>query len=363
MRTDCGCIEIKHEPLEFEITGPVPNLTRYSIVLPNTSEEDWCRLKNKIIFDFQDVVKKLECGIQPDIELLLEEISLMYMKCNCNFNITKQVFTTNPEEEPQYLTKQNLLTEFETEEEKNQVLANIGVTNILNTTTSTLNAAINELNDTVNTKVGFVRKIGDMYYGFTSNESYIEWIKQGSDDSSNLILAKWISANFVPNYYTIIFDTMGGNLIESQEVIEGYSIDIPTPTWPNEDRIFQGWYDNINYTGNTYSGTYTPKSNKIFYAKWRQAPLTNLIMYSFSTKQNANYTSSFTTTNLTKNTESNILNRMKYHYIPSDVPITITKEEYGEYGVQTVVIGYYDNNNKVYKIEDMSLINENIKYN
>lgn len=131
MRTGCGCLEIQHEPLEFKITTPVINLTKYSGTLPNTNEQDWCRLKSKIIADFLDIVKKLECGIQPDIEILLEEISLIYMNSDYNFNVTKQMYFSNPEDEVNYLTKENYLTEFKTTEERYQVLNNLGVLDYL----------------------------------------------------------------------------------------------------------------------------------------------------------------------------------------------------------------------------------------
>lgn len=35
-------------------------------------------LKQKIICEFQDILQKLNCGIQPDLEFLLEEISVVY---------------------------------------------------------------------------------------------------------------------------------------------------------------------------------------------------------------------------------------------------------------------------------------------
>lgn len=37
-------------------------------------------LKEKIIQDFLTIVNKLECGIQPDLEFLLQEISIVYIK-------------------------------------------------------------------------------------------------------------------------------------------------------------------------------------------------------------------------------------------------------------------------------------------
>ena len=95
--TNCGCREIPHEPFEFKIET-LPTKIIPSVILPNDTEEDWCRLRTKIICDFHDIIRQLECGIQPDVELLLEEISLMYINSNCSFSVTKQVSTTNPED-------------------------------------------------------------------------------------------------------------------------------------------------------------------------------------------------------------------------------------------------------------------------
>lgn len=41
--------------------------------------EDFCELKHKIICEFYNIIKSLECGKQPDLELILQEISLIYM--------------------------------------------------------------------------------------------------------------------------------------------------------------------------------------------------------------------------------------------------------------------------------------------
>jgi len=40
-------------------------------------EHNICELKEKIIYEYLDIINKLECGIQEDLEFLLEEISLV----------------------------------------------------------------------------------------------------------------------------------------------------------------------------------------------------------------------------------------------------------------------------------------------
>ena len=67
-------------------------------------------------------------------------------------------------------------------------------------------------------------------------------------------------------YYTITFNTMGGNTISPRQVEVGSSTTLPSPT--KEGKRFGGWYLNEDYTGNMYSGTFTPTGNIILYAKW-----------------------------------------------------------------------------------------------
>lgn len=93
MMTNCGCSKINNEPYEFKIKDcDKPQVCSNCKLLPNETEEDWCRLMNKVICDFLKVIKQLECGIQPDIEIILEEISLIYMN-NCKqYGVVKRVF-------------------------------------------------------------------------------------------------------------------------------------------------------------------------------------------------------------------------------------------------------------------------------
>lgn len=121
----CGCSDIKHDPIEFKIDSTPITYINTNILLPNETEDDCC-LMNKIIYEFLDIVNKLECGIQPDIENLLQEISLMDMKNNWNFSVAKEVYSSHPEEDD-LLRKSKYLSEFETQEEKDRVLDNLGI--------------------------------------------------------------------------------------------------------------------------------------------------------------------------------------------------------------------------------------------
>lgn len=74
---NCRCNPIS-EPFEFPIIDKENNtdihIEDYYPDLCNL-----CELKEKIICDFQSIISKLECGIQPDLEFLLEEVSIVYI--------------------------------------------------------------------------------------------------------------------------------------------------------------------------------------------------------------------------------------------------------------------------------------------
>ena len=86
---NCGC---KETPQPFEVEIPIltyknnSNIT-FDIPICNP-EKDY--LKEKIIQDFLNIVDKLECGIQPDLENLMEEISLIEMKKDWNLGIVRK---------------------------------------------------------------------------------------------------------------------------------------------------------------------------------------------------------------------------------------------------------------------------------
>ena len=72
----CGCNQIS-EPFEFSIEDC--NLGSNKIKLQELFPvvNDINELKNKIIQEYLEIIDKLECGIQLDLEFLLEEISLV----------------------------------------------------------------------------------------------------------------------------------------------------------------------------------------------------------------------------------------------------------------------------------------------
>lgn len=61
------------------IESPIEEIPESKIYLGNYCVEvnNLKELKLKIIQDFLNIVNKLECGTQPDLEFLLQEISLV----------------------------------------------------------------------------------------------------------------------------------------------------------------------------------------------------------------------------------------------------------------------------------------------
>ena len=72
----CNCIP-NSEQFEFEIPEE-KNQISISFNVQDNSNID--KLKRKIICEYLEIINKLKCGIQPDLEFLLEEISLIWTK-------------------------------------------------------------------------------------------------------------------------------------------------------------------------------------------------------------------------------------------------------------------------------------------
>lgn len=91
-KLNCGCGPVP-EPIEFEITGTPSVYINGGVILPNKTDNSCC-LAEKIIQEYSDIINKLECGIQPDLENLLQEISLMEINNNKNFGFTKEIYNS-----------------------------------------------------------------------------------------------------------------------------------------------------------------------------------------------------------------------------------------------------------------------------
>lgn len=70
----CGCNPIS-EKFEYPILDNFSDI----FIAECPKKENLCKLKQKIICEFLDIINKLKCGIQPDLESILEEISFVYI--------------------------------------------------------------------------------------------------------------------------------------------------------------------------------------------------------------------------------------------------------------------------------------------
>lgn len=130
-RMNCGCNPISADPFEFNIVEVKGYVFDSKVILPNAIGHDDC-LREKIVQDYFNIISQLECGIKPDIETLLEEISLIDMKNNFNFNnIENRIYSNiSAEEEDDFLRKSKYLSEYEAKEEKDRVLDNLGIDSV-----------------------------------------------------------------------------------------------------------------------------------------------------------------------------------------------------------------------------------------
>ena len=74
------CCNPTQEQFEFPILENCYIINNQNLHIKDFNSNNLCELKLKIICDFQDIIDKLECGIQPDLEPLLQEILLVYLQ-------------------------------------------------------------------------------------------------------------------------------------------------------------------------------------------------------------------------------------------------------------------------------------------
>ena len=75
-KLNCGCNPPSYDYIEFNIPD-IKKPDNSSPVLLQNKFDHTGELKNKIVCDYFNIIDKLECGIQPELADLLEEISLI----------------------------------------------------------------------------------------------------------------------------------------------------------------------------------------------------------------------------------------------------------------------------------------------
>ena len=83
---NCGCGGPQYVQ-EYTIGNDFQLSNNFDVKLPNTTDKISC-LKRKVINDYLDIIDKLECGIQSDIENVLQEISLITIKTIQDVHLT-----------------------------------------------------------------------------------------------------------------------------------------------------------------------------------------------------------------------------------------------------------------------------------
>ena len=127
---NCGCSDISTEHIEFNIINNPINSMTIDFELPKGTDNIDC-LREKIIQDFYKIVDNLECGIQLDLEEILENISSIDIKLSRNFGVAKKIYSNNDgTDEDDYLRKNNQLSEFEKSNEKYRAIKNLGLDGI-----------------------------------------------------------------------------------------------------------------------------------------------------------------------------------------------------------------------------------------
>lgn len=127
-RMNCGCSNPMTDYQKIEIKFR-PIISYDNVKLSNTSDRTK-ELKCEIIQDLYDVIDNLECGIQPDLQEILEQLSIIEMGNGQSFGISKQVYSSIKNEGDDLLRRSNYLSEFETEEERQKALNNLGIDSV-----------------------------------------------------------------------------------------------------------------------------------------------------------------------------------------------------------------------------------------
>lgn len=75
----CGCNPIS-EPFEYSLNPNLKRTNNYKFNELFPIQIDREKLKDKLICEFEEILDKLECGLHPDLEPLLEDLSWLYIK-------------------------------------------------------------------------------------------------------------------------------------------------------------------------------------------------------------------------------------------------------------------------------------------
>lgn len=115
-------------------------------------------------------------------------------------------------------------------------------------------------------------KVGYNFVGWFIDETCTIGITTSDNYYENLtVYAKW-----TPILYNITYELNGGNWTDPYSGNHKYAVEdasvtaLPDSTWISRDRfVFEGWYDNAEYSGTAITNLAGRTGDLIFYAKWR----------------------------------------------------------------------------------------------
>lgn len=115
-------------------------------------------------------------------------------------------------------------------------------------------------------------KVGYNFMGWFIDETCTIGITTSDNYYENLtVYAKW-----TPILYNITYELNGGNWTDPYSGNQKYTVEdasvtaLPDSTWISRDGfVFEGWYDNAEYSGTAITNLAGRTGDLIFYAKWR----------------------------------------------------------------------------------------------
>ena len=141
------------------------------------------------------------------------------------------------------------------------------------TTTDELGEEFLSYMDSMSEKFGFGFAEGEIRAFEDTNVSFDEIYKKCPDAYPHSLAASWKQTHC---YSNIKFNTNNGTVMPDMILHydstrpNGYSIDdLPVPTNDNNDVVFDGWYENSDFSGQKITSDTLLVGDKVLYAKWK----------------------------------------------------------------------------------------------
>lgn len=147
-----------------------------------------------------------------------------------------------------------------------------------NSSYNVLNAAISYIPEG-----RYLEKVGYTFEGWYKDADYKEKITSLVGLFEDITLyAKW-----TPILYNITYELAGGDWKDSYSENQKYTVEdasdtiLPDSTWISRDGfVFEGWYDNAEYTGTAIKNLAGRTGNITLYARWRDANQVATVQFS-----------------------------------------------------------------------------------